>query len=155
MVAAESVFEALKAGDEGAQELASFTQKWEASWAYELLKESASFGPAMHKYGTVGGSTYNFVNQFLGNKLPMFTTRPLHYGALKPAAKFEKINYPKPDGKLSFDKSSSVFLSNTRSRRRTTRATCTWTILTFRLSTTYPSMPSRPSVTALQACMKW
>ncbi|MEH6601865.1 MAG: 4Fe-4S dicluster domain-containing protein, partial [Halomonas aquamarina] len=35
------------------------------------------------------------------------------HGALKPAAEFEKINYPKPDGKLSFDKSTSVFLSNT------------------------------------------
>ncbi|HAV45551.1 MAG TPA: electron transfer flavoprotein-ubiquinone oxidoreductase, partial [Halomonas sp.] len=70
MVAAESVFEAIKDGDEGGQELANFTSKWEASWAYQELKESASFGPAIHKYGTVGGGAYNFVNQLLGNKLP-------------------------------------------------------------------------------------
>ncbi|MFP3343138.1 electron transfer flavoprotein-ubiquinone oxidoreductase [Vreelandella venusta] len=113
MVAAESVFEAIKGGDEGGQELASFTSKWEASWAYQELKESASFGPAIHKYGTVGGGAYNFVNQLLGNKLPNVHDTTTDHGALKPAAEFEKINYPKPDGKLSFDKSTSVFLSNT------------------------------------------
>ena len=113
MVAAESVFEAIKDGDEGGQELASFTSKWEASWAYQELKESASFGPAIHKYGTVGGGAYNFVNQLLGNKLPNVHDTTTDHGALRPAAEFEKINYPKPDGKLSFDKSTSVFLSNT------------------------------------------
>ena len=113
MVAAESVFEAIKDGDEGGQELANFTSKWEASWAYQELKESASFGPAIHKYGTVGGGAYNFVNQLLGNKLPNIHDTTTDHGALKPAAEFEKINYPKPDGKLSFDKSTSVFLSNT------------------------------------------
>ena len=113
MVAAESVFEAIKDGDEGGQELANFTSKWEASWAYQELKESASFGPAIHKYGTVGGGAYNFVNQLLGNKLPNVHDTTTDHGALRPAAEFEKINYPKPDGKLSFDKSTSVFLSNT------------------------------------------
>ena len=113
MVAAESVFEAIKGGDEGGQELTSFTSKWEASWAYQELKESASFGPAIHKYGTVGGGAYNFVNQLLGNKLPNVHDTTTDHGALKPAAEFEKIDYPKPDGKLSFDKSTSVFLSNT------------------------------------------
>jgi len=113
LVAAESVFEAIKGGDEGAQELTSFTQKWEASWAYQELKESASFGPAIHKYGTVGGGAYNFAHQLLGNKLPNVHDTNTDYGALKPAAEFEKINYPKPDGKLSFDKPTSVFLSNT------------------------------------------
>ena len=113
MVAAESVFEAIKDGDEGGQELASFTSKWEASWAYQELKESASFGPAIHKYGTVGGGAYNFVNQLLGNKLPNIHDTTTDHGALRLAAEFEKINYPKPDGKLSFDKSTSVFLSNT------------------------------------------
>ncbi|MGO1394460.1 MAG: electron transfer flavoprotein-ubiquinone oxidoreductase [Halomonas sp.] len=113
MVAAESVFEAIKGGDEGAQELTSFTQQWEASWAYQELKESASFGPAIHKYGTVGGGAYNFVDQLLGGKLPNVHDTTTDHGSLKPAAEFEKINYPRPDGKLSFDKPSSVFLSNT------------------------------------------
>ena len=113
LVAAEAVFEAIKGGDEGGAELTAFTEKWEASWAWAELKESASFGPAIHKYGTVGGGAYNFVNQLLGGKLPnVHDTTPDH-AALKPAAEFEKIDYPKPDGKLSFDKLSSVFLSNT------------------------------------------
>ncbi|NAW11970.1 FAD-dependent oxidoreductase [Halomonas sp. D1-1] len=117
LVAAEAVFEALNdheaKGNEGGQELGAFTEKWEASWAYAELKESASFGPAIHKYGTVGGGAYNFVNQLLGGKLPnVHDTTPDH-AALKPAGEFEKIDYPKPDGKLSFDKPSSVFLSNT------------------------------------------
>ncbi|WP_447926155.1 MULTISPECIES: electron transfer flavoprotein-ubiquinone oxidoreductase [unclassified Vreelandella] len=113
LVAAESVFEAIKAGDEGANELTGFNDRWEASWAYEELKANASFGPAMHKYGNVGGGAFNFVNQLVGNKLPTLRDTVTDHGALKPAAEFEKIDYPKPDGKLSFDKSSSVFLSNT------------------------------------------
>ncbi|WP_404296903.1 electron transfer flavoprotein-ubiquinone oxidoreductase [Halomonas sp.] len=113
LVAAEAVFESIAGGDEGGQELTSFTEKWEASWAFAELKESASFGPAIHKYGTVGGGAYNFLNQLLGSKLPnVHDTTPDH-ATLKPASEFEKIDYPRPDGKLSFDKLSSVFLSNT------------------------------------------
>nr|WP_267135331.1 electron transfer flavoprotein-ubiquinone oxidoreductase [Halomonas dongshanensis] len=113
LVAAESVFAALKEGSEGGTELNDFTTRWQASWAYQELKESASFGPAIHKYGTVGGGAYNFVDQLLGGKLPKVHDTTPDYAALKPAANFTKIDYPKPDGKLSFDKLSSVFLSNT------------------------------------------
>ncbi|SHM06933.1 electron-transferring-flavoprotein dehydrogenase [Vreelandella subglaciescola] len=114
MIAAETVFDAIAAGDEGGQELTTFTEKWEQSWAYAELKESASFGPAIHKYGTVVGGAYNFVDQlFGGGKLPNIRDATPDYATLKPAAEFEKIDYPKPDGKLSFDILSSVFLSNT------------------------------------------
>ena len=113
LVAAEAVFEALARGDEGGQELTTFTEKWEASWAYAELKGSASFGPAIHKYGTVGGGAYNFVDQLLGGKLPTVHDTTPDHEALRPASEFEKIDYPRPDGKLSFDKPSSVFLSNT------------------------------------------
>ncbi|MGO2132214.1 MAG: electron transfer flavoprotein-ubiquinone oxidoreductase [Halomonas sp.] len=114
MVAAEAVFEAISKGDEGGQELTAFTEKWEQSWAYAELKESASFGPAIHKHGTVIGGAYNFLDQLLGGgKLPNIHDTTPDHATLKPAAEFEKINYPKPDGKLSFDKLSSVYLSNT------------------------------------------
>lgn len=113
LVAAESVFAVLKEGGEGGTELNDFTTRWQASWAYQELKESASFGPAIHKYGTVGGGAYNFLDQLLGGKLPKVHDTTPDYAALKPAADFTKIDYPKPDGKLSFDKLSSVFLSNT------------------------------------------
>ncbi|MDY7117820.1 electron transfer flavoprotein-ubiquinone oxidoreductase [Halomonas sp. SSL-5] len=113
LVAAEAVFEAVARGDEGGQELTAFTEKWEASWAYAELKESSSFGPAIHKYGTVMGGAYNFADQLLRGKLPTVHDTTPDHAALKPAGEFEKIDYPRPDGKLSFDKPSSVFLSNT------------------------------------------
>ncbi|GAB2712870.1 electron transfer flavoprotein-ubiquinone oxidoreductase [Halomonas garicola] len=114
MVAAETVFDAVANESEGGEELSAFTEKWEQSWAYAELKESASFGPALHRYGTLVGGAYNFVDQLLGGgKLPnLHDTTPDH-AALKPAAECEKIEYPRPDGKLSFDKLSSVYLSNT------------------------------------------
>ncbi len=113
LVAAEAVFQAVAKGDEGGQELTTFTDNWEASWAYAELKESASFGPAIHKYGTVVGGAYNFADQLLRGKLPnLHDTTPDH-ASLKPTSECEKIEYPRPDGKLSFDKPSSVFLSNT------------------------------------------
>ncbi|RTR06007.1 electron transfer flavoprotein-ubiquinone oxidoreductase [Halomonas nitroreducens] len=113
MVAAESVFEAIAAGDEGGAELTAFEGKWQASWAYQELDESRSFGPAIHKYGTMGGGAYNFLDQLVGGKLPTLHDTVPDHATLKKAAECEKIDYPKPDGKLSFDKPSSVFLSNT------------------------------------------
>ncbi|EPC03899.1 electron transfer flavoprotein-ubiquinone oxidoreductase [Litchfieldella anticariensis FP35 = DSM 16096] len=113
MVAAESVFEAIANGDEGGNELTAFAAKWEQSWAYRELDESRSFGPAIHKYGTVGGGAYNFLDQLLGGKLPTLHDTTSDHAALKPASEYQPIDYPKPDGKLSFDKPSSVFLSNT------------------------------------------
>ncbi|MBB3231633.1 electron transfer flavoprotein-ubiquinone oxidoreductase [Halomonas stenophila] len=113
MVAAEAVFEALAGGDEGGAELTAFEGKWQASWAYHELDESRSFGPAIHKYGTLGGGAYNFLDQLLGGKLPTVHDTTPDHATLKKAAECEKIDYPKPDGKLSFDKPSSVFLSNT------------------------------------------
>ncbi|MDN3555683.1 electron transfer flavoprotein-ubiquinone oxidoreductase [Halomonas maura] len=113
MVAAESVFEAIAAGDEGGDELGAFEDKWQASWAYRELDESRSFGPAIHKYGTLGGGAYNFLDQLVGGKLPTLHDTVPDHATLKKAAECEAIDYPKPDGKLSFDKPSSVFLSNT------------------------------------------
>ncbi len=116
LLAAETVFEALGQADEadaGGKELTGFTDKWEASWAYQELKQTASFGPAIHKYGTVGGGAYNFVDQLFKGKLPSLHDTSPDYAKLTPADQAKKIDYPKPDGKLSFDKPSSVFMSNT------------------------------------------
>ncbi|WP_114418326.1 electron transfer flavoprotein-ubiquinone oxidoreductase [Marinospirillum perlucidum] len=114
MLGAEAVFEALAKGDEGGAELTAYNDKWESSWANQELKQSRNFGPAMHKYGTFLGGAFNFIDQnIFGGKLPitLHDTKKDHE-ALKPASECEKIDYPKPDGKLSFDKLSSVFLSN-------------------------------------------
>ncbi|WP_251976915.1 electron transfer flavoprotein-ubiquinone oxidoreductase [Salinicola avicenniae] len=114
LVAAETVFAALSGSSDeaGGQELTAFTEAWEASWAWQELAASRSFGPAIHKFGTLKGGAFNVVDQLLGGKLPtQHDTAPDH--RLQRAAEATPIDYPKPDGKLSFDKPSSVFLSNT------------------------------------------
>ncbi len=115
MLAAEAMFEALQVGDDGGHELTNFTDMYKDSWLYEELYNSRNFGPAMHKFGMIMGGAFNFVDQnIFGGKLPI----TLHddtpdYANMKLASECANIDYPKPDGKLSFDKLSSVFLSNT------------------------------------------
>ncbi len=113
MIAAETIFEAVKGGDEGGQELTAFTSAWEKSWAFKELYATRNFGPAMHKFGPMLGGAFNFIDQNLFS-IPV-TLHDTHedYAMLKPAADFQPVEYPKPDGVLSFDKLSSVFLSNT------------------------------------------
>ncbi|BBM03384.1 electron transfer flavoprotein-ubiquinone oxidoreductase [Microbulbifer sp. GL-2] len=114
MIAAESVVEALGA-DRNSEELTDYATKYRDSWAWKELHMQRNFGPAQHKWGNIFGSAYAFVdiNLFKG-KLP-WTLRDTKadHAQLKPAADCAKIDYPKPDGVLSFDKLSSVFISNT------------------------------------------
>ncbi len=114
MLAAEVIADALKAGDEGGKDLTQYEEIFKASWLYDELYRGRNFGPAMHKFGTFLGGTFNFVDQnIFGGKIPL-TLHDTHkdHEMLKPAAESRKIEYPKPDGKLSFDKLSSVYLSN-------------------------------------------
>ena len=119
MLAAESIFEALSADasaeENGGKDLTSFTEAYQNSWLYDELYSTRNFGPAMHKFGTFLGGAYNTLDQnFFGGKLPFnFKDDSLDHEQLKPADESIVINYPKPDNKLSFDKLSSVFLSNT------------------------------------------
>ncbi len=115
MLAAETIFDAISAGDEGGKELTSFTDSYKNSWLYDELYNTRNFGPAMHKFGTFWGGVFNTLDQnFFGGKLPVnFKDDSLDHEQLKLAAECPVINYPKPDNKLSFDKLSSVFLSNT------------------------------------------
>jgi electron-transferring-flavoprotein dehydrogenase len=114
MIAAEAVVEALTAG-QASTDLESFGSAYKASWAYEELYAQRNFGPAQHKWGNILGSAYAFIDiNIFNGKLPWTLSDPKpDYAQLKPASEFPAINYPKPDGKLSFDKLSSVFLSNT------------------------------------------
>jgi electron-transferring-flavoprotein dehydrogenase len=111
IVAAEELFKAIQAGRAN-DEVTEFTTAFETSWAYQELHRSRNFGPAMHKFGTFGGGAFNFIDQ---NIFPIPLT--LHdttadHSTLKPAAECPKIDYPKPDGKLSFAKLDSVFIGN-------------------------------------------
>ncbi|SDS46248.1 electron transfer flavoprotein-ubiquinone oxidoreductase [Pseudomonas oryzae] len=115
MLAAEAIVEALAAGREGGDELNNYVKAFEDSWLYDELFRSRNFGAAIHKFGAILGGAFNFVDQNLfGGKIPLtlHDNKPDH-ACLKPAAQSQRIDYPKPDGKLSFDKLSSVFLSNT------------------------------------------
>lgn len=115
MLAAEVIFDALQSSSAGGENLNSFADKFKASWLYDELFSSKNFGPAMHKFGPLLGGAFNFIDQnIFSGKLPV-TLHDNHedYAQLKPAAECEQITYPKPDGVLSFDKLSSVFLSNT------------------------------------------
>ena len=115
MIAAETVFEVLKDGDEGGKDLTQYKDNFDKSWLKEELHKSRNFGPAMHKFGTLMGGAFNFVDQnIFGGKMPLtLTDNSEDYAQMKLASECSVIEYPKPDGKLSFDKSSSVFLSNT------------------------------------------
>ncbi|MCP4598744.1 electron transfer flavoprotein-ubiquinone oxidoreductase [Neptuniibacter sp.] len=115
MIAAEAIFEAVQSGCEGGKELQSFTDKFEDSWLYDELFRSRNFGPALHKFGPIMGGAFNYIDQnIFGGKIPV----TLHddkedFAQMRPASECKQIEYPKPDGVLSFDKLGSVFLSNT------------------------------------------
>jgi electron-transferring-flavoprotein dehydrogenase len=115
MLAAEAAADALLAGREGGDELTAYEEGFKNSWLYDELYKSRNFGAAIHKWGAIKGGAFNFIDQnIFGGKIPftLHDTKP-DYACLKTAEESKKIHYPKPDGKLSFDKLSSVFLSNT------------------------------------------
>ena len=115
MVAAEILLEACARGDGAGQDLEEYNERFAASWAYDELRRSRNFGAAMHQFGMYLGAAFNLLDQsvFRG-RLPLsLHDRQPDHEALKPVADCEAIQYPKPDGALSFDKLSSVFISNT------------------------------------------
>lgn len=113
MIAAELVAEALSAGKSG-EEL-NYKAAFDASWAYEELYVQRNFGPAQHKWGNIIGSAYAFIDiNIFNGKLPWTLSDPKpDHEQLKPARDSKKINYPKPDGKLTFDRLTSVAFSYT------------------------------------------
>jgi len=116
MLAAEAAFSAVTAG-RAHDELATYETSVRQSWIYKDLKSVRNVKPLWSKLGLFGGLALGgldmWMNQ-LGIGLP-FTLKhgkPDH-ASLKPASDCQPIAYPKPDGKISFDKLSSVFVSNT------------------------------------------
>jgi electron-transferring-flavoprotein dehydrogenase len=113
MLAAEAVFEAL-GNDRQFDELTAYSAAFEKSWLHEELHKARNFKPSMSK-GLYTGTLLVGIDQVLfGGKAP-WTLHHTHadHECLKPAADFTPIVYPKPDGKLTFDRLSSVFISNT------------------------------------------
>jgi len=115
MLAAEAVVEALSQGDAATADLESYANKFKSSWVYDELYSTRNFSGFMHKFGILFGSGMVWMDQnIFRGKLPFTLNddKP-DYAAMKPAAECKKIDYPKPDNKISFDRLSSVFLSNT------------------------------------------
>ena len=114
MIAAEAVFAALSQ-DSPPAEISDFDARFRASWLYRELRSSRNVGVAVHRLGTLPGAAYAWLDQTIARGRMPFTLRddtPDH-AKLRPAAAAKPIEYSKPDGVLSFDKLSSVFLSNT------------------------------------------
>ena len=114
MIAAEAVFDALSQ-EIPAAEIDDFDLRFRASWLFEELQSSRNVGPAVHRLGTLPGAAYAWFDQTIARGRMPFTLNentPDH-AKLRLAAVAKPIEYPKPDGVLSFDKLSSVFVSNT------------------------------------------
>ena len=112
MLAAEAAFEALKDGRAN-DVLDAYPALYEQSWVHQELKKVRNIRPSFNK-GLLAGLAYSALDTYLfrGNAPWTFHHHEDHK-SLKPASACKKIVYPKPDGKISFDKLSSVFLSNT------------------------------------------
>ena len=114
MIAADAILEALGT-DAEEKGTTNFQQLFEQSWAYQELYNSRNFGPALHKFGPIVGGGYNWMEQKIFGGKPLLKLRDSKedYACMEPASAHIKIDSPKPDGKLSFDKLSSVYISNT------------------------------------------
>ncbi|OSZ65702.1 electron transfer flavoprotein-ubiquinone oxidoreductase [Hydrogenophaga sp. IBVHS2] len=117
MLCAEAAFDALVAGRSG-DELEAYPAAFEQSWLKEELEGSRNFKQWFKKGNTVG-ALMTGIEQWLlpklGMKSPPWTIHRTEadHTRLRPAAEMPQISYPKPDGKLTFDRLSSVFVSNT------------------------------------------
>ncbi|OIM99892.1 electron transfer flavoprotein-ubiquinone oxidoreductase [Idiomarina sp. MD25a] len=114
MLAAETVFDAISQGKQHS-DLETYKKAFEHSWVFDELYRSRNFGGAVHKLGTLLGGAYNTLDQnYFGGKLPFkFKEWTPDYKCTEKANNYQPIDYPKPDNKITFDRLSSVFLSNT------------------------------------------
>jgi electron-transferring-flavoprotein dehydrogenase len=113
MLAAESAFAALEAGRRQ-DELASYPEAFKASWLHDELYRARNFKPWMSK-GLYTGTLMVGIDQvvFRGKAPWTLTHHHADHETLRPKSEFQPIVYPKPDGVLTFDRLSSVFVSNT------------------------------------------
>ncbi len=112
MLAAEALAEALAAGRSG-DELTGYPRKFRESWLYEELHRTRNFKPWMSKGLWLGSLMFGIDQQVFRGKAPWTLRLTADHLKLKPAASCRPIDYPKPDGVITFDRLSSVFLSNT------------------------------------------
>ena len=115
MMAAEAAFEAIRAGREG-DELAAYPAAFETSWLKKELSVVRNVVPLVKKFGDFVGSGLSGITMWLehfGLKMPFTLHHHPDHDTLERKALVKPPVYPKPDGVLTFDRLSSVFLSNT------------------------------------------
>jgi electron-transferring-flavoprotein dehydrogenase len=118
MLAAEAAFEAIQAGRQR-DELLAYPEAYRRSSIYKDLNRVRNAKPLLTKFGPAIGGVLGMLEMWTTTLLGGFSFLgtmkhgKADYASLEPAAKHKPIVYPKPDGVLSFDKLSSVFLSNT------------------------------------------
>ncbi len=112
MLAAEAAFEAL-AQQRARDALTAYPAAFRDSWLYAELHKTRNFKPYMKRGLWVGSLLFGIDQKVFGGKAPWTLHNSADHDKLKPAAECPKIDYPKPDGVLTFDRLSSVFLSNT------------------------------------------
>ena len=112
MIAAEAVFKAISDGSDKPE---SFNSLWQSSWLHQELHQQRNFGPAMHKFGNIWGAAFAFADLNVCNGRLPFTLHDKEpdFTRLMPVSESKPTHYPKPDSVLTFDRLSSVFLSNT------------------------------------------
>ena len=113
MMAAEAAFDAIASG-RCADELSAYPTAFKKSWLHTELNKARNFKPWMAKGLYLGTLMVGIEQKLLGGNVP-WTIHNTHadHECLKPAAQCTPIQYPKPDGQISFDRLSSVFISNT------------------------------------------
>ena len=113
MLAAAACFDALAVDTQSPMELTSYPEKIKQSWLADELYNVRNIRPAF-RYGLVAGlANAAFETYITHGKSPWTLTNHADHLALKPANECKKIDYPKPDGVLTFDRLSSVYLTNT------------------------------------------
>jgi electron-transferring-flavoprotein dehydrogenase len=112
MLAAEAAAAALAAGRAG-DALSEYPEAFRASWLYDELHTARNFKPWMAKGLWTGSVMFGIDQVLLRGKAPWTLHNTADHLKLRPAAECKPIAYPKPDGVLTFDRLSSVFLSNT------------------------------------------
>jgi electron-transferring-flavoprotein dehydrogenase len=113
MLAGEAAFDAVAAGRAG-DELAAYPASFESSWLYDELHRARNFKPYLDRGLKTGAVLFGIDQIVFRGKAPWTLHRTqADHEKLKPAAECTPIDYPKPDGRLTFDKLSSVYLANT------------------------------------------
>ena len=116
MIAAEAVFKLLKNDVTGSAEAEEYPGLLKETWLWDELYRARNIKPSFH-WGRYAAMAYSALDVYLfRGRAPWTLHHKPDHECLKPAAECTPIEYPKPDGKLTFDKLSSVFISNTNHR---------------------------------------